>query len=98
MTQSRWRRGWKSQAKLSLRCHRLMPRSTGAGGLVFERRSSSGGRVVAAVLFFPLGLLALLGRRERGRIVISFEGRGASETNMTVHGAAFRRVRKAFAH
>jgi hypothetical protein len=53
---------------------------------------------VAAVLFFPVGLLALLGRRERGRIVISFEGRGASETNTTVHGAAFRRVRKAFAH
>jgi hypothetical protein len=71
--------------------------SQSAGGLVFERRSRSGGRIVAAVLFFPLGLLALIGRRERGRIVISFEGRGASKTNTTVHGTASRNVRKAFA-
>lgn len=72
--------------------------SQSAGGLVFERRSrSGGGRIVAAVLFFPVGLLALIGRRERGRIVISFEGRGAGKTNMTVHGTASRNVRKAFA-
>jgi hypothetical protein len=68
-----------------------------ANGLVFERRSRSGGKIAAAALFFPLGLLALLGRRQHERIVISFEARGPNDTNMTIHGAASRSVRKHFA-
>lgn len=66
-------------------------------GLSFERPRRSGGRVAAAVLLFPFGLLALLVGRERERIVISLEVRDAAQTNMTVHGVASRRVRKAFA-
>jgi hypothetical protein len=71
--------------------------SQSGSALVFERRSRSGGWIVASVLFVPLGLLALLGRRQRERIVTSFDERGSSKTTMTVHGAASRRVRKAFA-
>jgi hypothetical protein len=68
-----------------------------ATGLVFERRSRSGGRIAAAVLFFPFGLLALLGRQPSQRIVISFDDRGGNQTDMTIHGSASRRVRKQFA-
>lgn len=76
--------------------YELVDRS--AEALVFERRSKSGGRIAVAVLLFPLGLLALLGAGRRERIVISFEGRGAQKTNMTIHGSASRRVRRAFAN
>jgi hypothetical protein len=75
--------------------YELIRQST--SGLVFERRSRSGGKIAAAALFFPLGLLALLGRRQHERIVISFEGRGPNDTNMTIHGTASRGVRKHFA-
>lgn len=65
--------------------------------LRFERSRGGAGRFVAVLLFFPLGLLALLVHRQRERIVISLEPRGVTRTNMTVHGVASRRVRKAFA-
>lgn len=63
--------------------------------LVFERTRRSSGWL-AAVLFFPLGLLALRpGGKER--LTISLESAGAENTMMIVHGSASRRVRKAFA-
>ncbi len=65
--------------------------------LKFERSRGAAGRVMAVLLFFPFGLLALLVHRQRERIVISLEQRGAGRTNMIVHGRASRRVRKAFA-
>lgn len=71
--------------------------SQSSSELKFERSRGAAGWVVAALLFFPLGLLALLVHRQRERIVISLEQRGAGRTNMTVHGVASRRVRKAFA-
>jgi hypothetical protein len=72
--------------------------SQSAAGLVFERTRAGGGRVAAAVLLFPLGLIALFTHRKRERIVISLEGGQSGTTRMTVHGVASRRVRKAFAH
>lgn len=65
-------------------------------GLVFERSRRPEWAVAVAVFLFPIGLLALL-QRKTDRIVISLEGRAPSWTNMTAHGAAPRRVRKAFA-
>ena len=65
-------------------------------GLVFERSGRPGWTVAVAILLFPLGLLALL-QRKTDRIVISLEERAPRQTNMTAHGAAPRRVRKAFA-
>ncbi len=70
--------------------------SQSAGGLVFERHRRSGWTMLVSLVFFPFGLLALL-TRKRERIVISLEARGAGSTNLTVHGVASRRVRKAFA-
>jgi hypothetical protein len=71
--------------------------SQSAAGLVFERTRPAGGRIAAAVLFFPFGLIALLVNRKRERVVISLENGGSARTRMTVHGVASRRVRKAFA-
>jgi hypothetical protein len=71
--------------------------SQSAAGLVFERTRPAGGRIAAAVLFFPFGLIALLARRGRERVVISLEDGGSGRTRMTVHGVATRRVREAFA-
>ncbi len=71
--------------------------SHSSAGLVFERRHRPGPGIVAAILFFPLGLLALLRSSKRERIVISLDKRGSASTTMTIHGVASRRVRKAFA-
>ncbi|MGI8595520.1 MAG: hypothetical protein ACR2ML_14380 [Solirubrobacteraceae bacterium] len=66
-------------------------------GLVFERSGRPGWTVAVAVFLFPIGLLALL-NRQTDRIVISLEELSPRRTAMTAHGAAPRRVRKAFAH
>ncbi len=64
-------------------------------GLMFQRRSRPPWTIIAAVLGFPIGLIALAVRRDE-RIVISLEQRSADGTDMIVHGKAPRRVRKAF--
>ncbi|MDQ6606319.1 MAG: DUF1707 domain-containing protein [Actinomycetota bacterium] len=71
--------------------------SQSPAGLVFQRRRRPGPGIVAAILFFPLGLLALLRSPKRERIVISLDQRGPASTTMTIHGVASPRVRKAFA-
>jgi len=70
--------------------------SQSPNGLVFERCSRPGWAVAAAILLFPVGLLAL-GQRNTARIVISLEEHDPHRTNMAVHGTAPRPVRKAFA-
>jgi len=65
-------------------------------GLVFERSSRPGWAVAAAIFLFPIGLLAL-GQRKTDRIVLSLEERAPRRTDLTAHGTAPRRVRKAFA-
>jgi hypothetical protein len=64
-------------------------------GLVFEYRSRPPWSILVAVVAFPLGLAALAVKGTE-RIVISLEPRRAGDTAMIVHGAAPRRVRKAF--
>jgi hypothetical protein len=65
-------------------------------GLVFERKGRPNWTLAAAVLAFPIELLAL-SRREAHRLVISLEEDPPHQTEMIVHGAAPRSVRKAFA-
>lgn len=65
-------------------------------GLVFERSSRPDWAVAAAIFLFPIGLLAL-GRRKTDRIVLSLEEHAPRRTDLTAHGTAPRRVRKAFA-
>lgn len=64
--------------------------------LVFERRVRPTWVPVAAILAFPVGLLALA-IKETQRIVISIERQSSQRTVLTVHGNAPRSVRKAFA-
>ena len=85
--------------------NRITP-ALGAFGYALERQSSRElefGRddrpvaaIVVAIVLFPLGLLALLARREL-RVVVSLESHGPHETVMLIHGQAPRSVRDSLA-
>ena len=70
--------------------------SQAPSGLVFERIGRPNWAVAVAVLAFPIGLIALT-QRQAHRLVISLEEHPPDRTEMIVHGAAPRGVRKAFA-
>jgi hypothetical protein len=64
--------------------------------LEFGREERPVAAIVAAIVLFPIGLLALLVRREL-RVVVSLESRGPHETVMLIHGQAPRSVRESLA-
>ncbi len=63
--------------------------------LVFENSKRPPWTIIVAVVFFPVGLIALLPDHTE-RITISLEEFGQGETMMFITGSGPRRVRKAF--
>jgi hypothetical protein len=63
--------------------------------LVFTRAERPGWTIAAAILVFPIGLLALLHRRTANAIVAFVDG--PQGTEVTVHGMAPLGLRRAFA-
>ena len=64
--------------------------------LVFERDSSLLGPLLATLMFFPIGAIALINRRQPQRIVFSFRDADGG-CQLIVHGSASRSVRRAVA-
>ena len=64
--------------------------------LIFERAGRPAWVPFVCIVFFPLGLLALLARSSE-RVVVTFDEIGPKRTEMNVQGRARRPTRRAFA-
>ncbi len=64
--------------------------------LVFRRRRRPGWTIAAAILAFPLGLLALL-HSECDEIVVQIEATTGGGSSLLAHGVGPLNVRRAFA-
>jgi len=62
-----------------------------ADTLVYARRSFNTWQIVVAILFFPLGLLALLAEKRREQLSVFFRDEGDGKTEITVTGGVVQR-------